>query len=150
MDMLAGVELAVRLAFATVPQMSTAELARLQQQPAGELIVLDVRTPAEFAVSHIPGARRFEGPAAAFDPPQTAATVVLYCSVGWRSSELAQQLAAHHSARAPQVRFVNLSGSLFRWALEGRPLVNAAGATQNVHGFSAFWARLLPRERVVL
>jgi rhodanese-related sulfurtransferase len=150
MDLLAGVEFAVQMAFSAVPQMSADELAqRLQTTPAA-ITVLDVRSPAEFAVSHIAGAKRFEGPAADFQPPASG-TVVLYCSVGYRSSELAQQLGRLHAKQHPEVRFVNLKGSLFRWALEDRPLVAADGApTRKVHGFNATWARLLPDDRVVL
>ncbi len=153
MDLLSGVEFAVQLAFASVPQITTAELVALQQQGATEVTVLDVRSAREFAVSHIPGARHFDGPASQFQVPKQG-TVVLYCSVGYRSSDMAAQLGKlHASAHTGQghVRFVNLKGSLFRWALENRPLVDSQGhATHKVHGYNATWAKLLPDDRVVL
>ena len=136
MDLLTGVEFAVQLAFASVPQITTAELVSLQQQSDAAVTVLDVRSAEEFAVSHIPGARRFDGPASAFQAPASG-TVVLYCSVGYRSSELAQQLSRLHASAHPAVRFVNLKGSVFRWALENRPLLSASGQnTDKVHGFN--------------
>ena len=162
MDLLAGVELAVSLAFASVAQLSTAELAAMQSQ-SRPLVVLDVRAPAEFAVSHIPGAVHFDPQPlqsaatrvnqvlnAADIPTGQPVTVVVYCSVGWRSSAFARALAQQPFPGDRRVRIMNLGGSLFRWALENRPLVNADGPTRRVHGFNPVWARLLPPERVVL
>ena len=153
MDLLSGVEFAVQLAFAAVPQITTAELVALQQQGAAAVTVLDVQSPEEFAVSHIPGAIRFDGPVSQLQVPQQG-TVVLYCSVGYRSSDMAAQLGKLHASRQTgqnPVRFVNLKGSLFRWALEGRPLVDGQGhATHKVHGYNATWAKLLPDDQVVL
>ena len=201
MDLLGGVELAVRLAFASVPQMTTAELAQLIARSSTPVVLLDVRTAAEYEVSHLAGAHRFDPPAdrslleslapvlksAGLHEGQ-AATLVLYCSVGYRSSDLAARLASEASTTrsstgsstpvsprtSPQaaskasdqppansvadpptswsgLRYVNLQGSIFRWALENRPLVNSAGVTVRVvHGYNRTWARLLPSDRVVL
>ena len=149
---LAAVELAVSLAFGSVPQLTTADLAALQAKPGQQLMLVDVRSPAEFAVSHLPGAIHFDGAPSAMPIPSGTVTVVVYCSVGYRSSEFAQALLlSQRKDSSDAVRIVNLRGSLFRWALEGRPLVDAAGQpTRRVHGFNAFWARLLPADRVVL
>ena len=77
------------------------------------------------------------------DVPKDA-TVVTYCSVGYRSSRAAEQLA-----RAGYANVANLEGSAFAWANEGRPLVDARGrATSVVHPYDANWGKLLePRHR---
>src|SRR5450432_3964507 len=58
-------------------------------------VLLDVRTSAEWKVSHLPGARRVEPGASA----EVAAgdigrdvPIVTYCAVGYRSGEMAQRL----------------------------------------------------------
>lgn len=131
-----------------VPHVSTAELAALLE--AGEpVLLLDVRSPAEFEVARLAGAVRVADEAAALElAAGHAGPVVAYCSVGVRSGALA------HALRARGVENVsNLRGSLFAWANEGRPLVDDAGATEVVHPYDERWGALLeparraPRER---
>jgi len=51
----------VRTQFPSVRQLSTAELAAWSGQTnRPPPVLLDARTPAEFAVSHLPGARRVD------------------------------------------------------------------------------------------
>ena len=65
--------------------------------------------------------------------------ILLYCSVGYRSSRLADQLRRRGYSQA-----ANLEGSLFAWANEGRPLVNAQGkAALRVHPYNETWGKLL-------
>lgn len=66
--------------------------------------------------------------------------VVAYCSVGYRSSQLAAQLMARH----PDLRISNLEGGLFQWASEGRPMVCGAHPAHHVHPFDRAWGLLLP------
>ena len=130
----------------TVPTVPATELARELQQATPPLL-LDVRTPAEFRVSHLAGARFVD-----FDSVSTvqfadldrAQPVVVYCSVGLRSERLGERL---HALGFRQVR--NLYGGLFEWVNEGHPVVNAAGATANVHPYSTFWGSWLRRGRKV-
>lgn len=160
MDALTVVEWAVRMAFFGVPHISTAELAQAQAQSAEHIALFDVRAPSEFAVSHIPGAQSLEWTGAGSDAPEWTGrvlsarvkpgvrTVVLYCSVGWRSAEAARYLAPRIRLQRPDVTVVNLRGSLFRWALDDRPLVNSSGPTRRIHGYNNTWSRLLPQDRV--
>jgi rhodanese-related sulfurtransferase len=127
----------LRAQFADVPTISTAELAALHEAP----LLLDVREEKEYAVSHLPGAYRAASDAVAQLHQlgiTTQSPIVLYCSVGYRSSLLARKLK---EAGFTNVR--NLNGSIFAWANEGRPLVNAYGVSTGVHPFSILWGRYL-------
>ncbi len=135
----------VRRKFPRVPQLPTAELAAwLGEQGRPPPQLLDVREPEEFAVSHLHGALRVspDAPAAEvlarIDP---ARPVVVYCSVGYRSSALAQRLIA---AGGKDVR--NLEGSIFAWANEGRPLEKDGRPAKAVHPYNSVFGRLLKPE----
>ncbi len=106
--------------------------------------VIDVREPEEFKVSHLPGAINM--------PPATSEAdilakiksdrpVVVYCSVGWRSSELAERLQA-----AGRTNVVNYAGSIFAWANAEQPLESSVGATKAVHPYDSHWGRYLKPE----
>ena len=126
----------------TVPTVPVADLARELQQPTPPLL-LDARTPAEFQVSHLAGAQfvDFDSiPTAQFADLDRRRPVVVYCSVGVRSERLGERL---HALGFQHVR--NLYGGLFEWVNEGQPVINAAGATANVHPYSAFWGAWLRR-----
>lgn len=128
----------------TVPTVPAAALAQELAAPAPPLL-LDVRTPAEYRVSHLRGARFV-----AFDSVATAQfagldrrqPVVVYCSVGVRSERLGERL---HALGFRNVR--NLYGGLFEWVNEGHPVVNSTGLTTNVHPYSPFWSPWLKRGR---
>lgn len=131
-----------------VPEITATELAR--RIAAGEnVVLLDVREPAEYAQSRIPGALRLppEASAAAVLAEHGArmagATVVFYCAVGWRSGVMLQGI--REAAReAPAASLLNLRGGIFRWHAERRPLDLGPGAA-GVHHFDAGWGRLLQR-----
>lgn len=107
-------------------------------------VLLDVRTPAEWEVSHLPGARRVDPQAdarVAAGKLAKDAPIVTYCAVGYRSGAMAQRLRA-----AGYTRVQNLEGSIFEWANEHRPLVRDGERVTQVHPYSAFWGRLLAPE----
>ncbi len=134
--------------FADVPAVTTGALAERLDQGAPP-VLLDARTSAEFAVSHLPGARHVRPDAgvqelaAALADVDRQRPVVVYCSVGVRSAGVARRL---REAGFAQVE--NLEGSVFQWANEGRPLVTAGGEPARVvHPYDAVWGRLLRPER---
>jgi rhodanese-related sulfurtransferase len=132
----------LRHKFTKIEWISTSELADWlanKRRPAP--VLLDVRTPEEWNVSHLPGARRVDpgGSAesvAAGLPKDTP--IVTYCAVGYRSGETADRLRA---AGFTNVR--NLEGSIFQWANEHRPLVREQERVSQVHPYNTFWGRLL-------
>ena len=108
------------------------------------LLIFDVREDDEFRVSHLQNARQWKGLQDALrDIGQSKPRmVVLYCSVGERSSKAALQLKEASASLA----VANLRGGIFRWAIEHRPMVNALGELVSVvHPYDAIWGRLLPK-----
>lgn len=79
------------MAKSSVPVAPLAEVRRALGQPAA--VLLDVRTPAEFAAGHLPGAQNLDFRAPDFAQqvarltPQTP--YILYCASGNRSSQAA-------------------------------------------------------------
>ena len=140
-DALAAYGVSLKQKFPEVVELTPDQLARLDPPP----LLLDVREEKEFAVSHLRGALRAEKDAIAQllrlgvgkDTP-----IVVYCSVGFRSSVLAGKLR-----EAGFVNIKNLEGSIFAWANSGRPLVNARGSTDGVHPFNVLWGRCLEKAR---
>ncbi|MBO2012821.1 rhodanese-like domain-containing protein [Hymenobacter negativus] len=130
----------------TVPTVAPAALVQELAQPTAPLL-LDVRTPAEFRVSHLQGAQFVNYDSLAreqfADVPRTR-PVVVYCSVGVRSERLGEHL---QTLGFREVR--NLYGGLFEWVNEGYPVYNTNGLTTNVHPYSAMWSPWLKRGRKV-
>ena len=124
-----------------VRQMTTEELARRLGAKDARPVLIDTRSREEYAVSHLPGARWAEKPAQIRDalrdvPPERP--VVLYCSVGVRSSKAAAELA-----RSGRGNVFNLRGSIFQWANEGRPIESDGKPAATVHPYNRKWGELL-------
>ena len=135
----------IRAKFPTVAHISTDTLQSwLDESPQRKnLLLFDVREPEEYAVSHLRGAR----PAPSKDEALKALRgvssdqhIVLYCSVGYRSSELAQFLM-----KKGYTEIYNLEGSIFAWANEGRPVYRGKERVQVVHPYDRNWGRLLKK-----
>lgn len=139
------VEDRIHEAFPDVPSIGTAALSALMQDPTRAVVLLDVREPEEFAVSHLEGAARVTSPEHAEtllrDAPEDA-TIVAYCSVGYRSARLVAEL---RNRGLSNVR--NLEGSIFRWANEDRPLFRGGATARGVHPFDETWGVLLKSDR---
>lgn len=130
-----------------VREMTPATLT--QTLPNGNIVLLDVRTEAEFDQGHLPGAIRVEpdetpeGLVRAQGERLKGKTVVFYCAVGVRSSELMVRASALLAPHAP-AELYNLRGGIFRWVAEGLPLV-AEGKPGSPHPYDANWGKLLAR-----
>lgn len=116
---------------------------------SGKAVVFDVRSPQEHEVSHIPGAVLVD-PAlsrdafvAKYGASVKGKTPVFYCAVGVRSSKLSERIGTQTlEALGAAAPLVTMAGGIFAWNWEGRPLVNANGPTDLVHGYDASWGRL--------
>lgn len=107
-------------------------------------LILDARKPEEYAVSHLPGAIWIDPDATDFsflDSLDHGAGIVAYCSVGYRSSGLAERLE-----EAGFENVFNLRGSIFQWANEGRSVYRDGKEVKEVHPYDRLWGTLLDRE----
>ncbi|XP_078278120.1 sulfurtransferase Alvin_2599-like [Rhinoraja longicauda] len=149
----------IRSSFQSVQDMGSDSLVQQLAQKSGHILLLDVRSAAEYEVSHLEGAVRIDPDTSDVETvvkdlgltaSEPARDVVCYCTVGYRSSRLAQRLDQALSAGAkgsPSPRVYNLEGGLVKWANEGKPIVDSGGKpTPLVHPYSAIWAPLLQRE----
>ena len=127
----------------TVPLIQPSELAEVKKA-AASVYVLDVRSPEEFAVSHLEDARFID-----YDNFNTKdvreipkeAKVILYCSVGYRSERVGEKLKA-----AGYEDVSNLYGGIFQWKNEGYPVVNQQQQpTDSVHTYNKDWSQWLER-----
>lgn len=111
-----------------VPAVQAVALAR-----QGDLLPIDVREPAERAVSTLPGAITAKEYLA--DPGRFAGKkAVAYCTIGYRSGVWA---AAKASQGLP---VANLAGGLLGWLHAGGTLVDAKGQpTKTVHVYGRTW-----------
>ena len=136
----------VRDKFPDVRQLKTSELADwLKDVSKPQPVLLDARAEKEFAVSRLPNAQHAADETqalAVLNAQPKDAPVVVYCSIGYRSSALAQKLKARGYTNVQ-----NLEGSIFMWANEGRLLKRGAETVSVVHPFDEKWGRLLDRAR---
>jgi rhodanese-related sulfurtransferase len=137
----------VRLKFPAVRPLSTSTLAQWLEQTdcSNRSLLLDARDMDEFNVSHLPNAQHIDPKSPNWSLLSTYlkdTSIVVYCSVGYRSAQLAQQLQEQGFSNV-----WNLEGSIFQWANEGRPLYNSEEKlTTDVHPYNAQWGKLLKPE----
>jgi rhodanese-related sulfurtransferase len=115
-----------------------------------EAILFDVREADEFEVSHLEGAIRVtpdisdKGFMQQFANMTKGKAVVFYCSVGYRSSQLAESVQENLQASGSQAIY-NLEGGIFNWHNERRKLINKNGSSDDIHPYDQYWGRLLER-----
>jgi rhodanese-related sulfurtransferase len=108
-------------ASAPAPPITQSELLARLEKKDPELVVLDVRTPAEFAAGHVPGARNVSHDLLSSQVAELAALrdkqVVLYCRSGRRTL-----LAEETLRRAGFTKLLHLQGDYLAWEAEHRPI----------------------------
>ncbi len=116
---------------------------------AGEdVLLLDVRDAAEFQISHLPGSVLIDPEIstdqfmARFGTQLAGRKVLLYCSVGVRSSRLGERIRAEAAARGATGVY-NIRGGIFAWHNYGKRLDKEKGQTELVHPYSTRWSRYL-------
>ncbi len=106
-----------------------------------QVLLIDVRTPEEVAVSRIPEARLLvsQDQRDEFLHSNPSQPVVVYCTAGWRSAEFTEELVD------VGIPAVNLSGGICAWAAAERPVVDADGnPTRRIHSFNEDFADCVP------
>jgi rhodanese-related sulfurtransferase len=119
----------------TVKTISPRDLKR-----QSNVVVLDARERSEYDVSHLPNAvfigyNSFEKKA--LDTIQKDRTIVVYCSIGYRSEKMGEKLT-----KLGYTKVFNLYGSIFEWLNQGNPVVDKNGQpTKKVHTYNKAWSR---------
>jgi rhodanese-related sulfurtransferase len=129
--------------FPDVKRITPAELAVwLQDGKRRPPSLLDVRTAAEFEVSHLQKAQRVQpgSPASVIQLPKDQ-PIVTYCSIGYRSGAFARTLD-----RSGFTNVSNMEGSIFKWANEGRPVYRDGKQVKKVHPYNERWGKLLDKD----
>ncbi len=122
----------------TVPVITAEELySKLKQPNKTNYVLLDTRTKEEFQVSHLQNARFADYDTFNVSDLQgvsKASTVVVYCSVGYRSEKIGEKLF-----KAGFTNVYNLYGGIFEWVNKGYTVYDAKGPTTKVHAYSKSW-----------
>lgn len=106
-----------------------------------DVLIVDVREAREIGVSRIKGSMPLSSQIQRLEFIRKAKgkTVVVYCTVGWRSAEFAARLEEEG------VDAYNLDGGLCGWAAAGQQIVNAMGlATNEIHAYNEDFAGAVP------
>ncbi len=135
----------IRREFPQVSQMSVGELQSiLDDKDGARPLILDVREPNEFAVSHLTGAQQAANTEQALSLLATTEKdrlIVAYCSVGYRSSRLAKALGDRGFTNVH-----NLEGSIFEWANQGHAVYRGKTEVKEVHPYNDDWGQLLKED----
>jgi len=124
----------------SVPLIDVDSVYRYIQRDVKGIYILDARAREEYEVSHLPHAEwigypHIEQSTLARIPKDSV--VVVYCSIGYRSEKIGEQLR-----RMGYHRVYNLYGSLFEWINRGYPVVDLRGDTvRRVHTYNRKWSR---------
>lgn len=140
-----GIAWAVFIVYRRFPDVSNLSPAALAawlnatERPQPQIV--DARSEAEFAVSHLAGARRIDAKSTASDAlsaMEPGRPIVIYCSAGYRGATLARRLL-----RAGRREVWNLEGGIFAWANAGLPIERDGQNAQEVHPYLRVFSRLL-------
>lgn len=124
----------------SVPYISVQELA----MPKTKAILLDAREAEEYNVSHLKdaihvGYNDFDLQETSKQLNDKQQMIVVYCSLGIRSENIAEQLE-----KAGYTNVFNLFGGIFEWKNNGFKVYNNVDEpTENVHAFSKTWSQWL-------
>lgn len=133
------------------PSVSHISVEALSERMNKDVILFDVREMKEFEVSHLIGANHVDPSISPedfmtqFKSDWSEKTVVFYCSVGRRSSILAERLQSDLKANGAADVY-NLEDGIFGWHNSGLPLTNEKGQTNYVHPYNVFWKRMVNRK----
>jgi len=103
---------------------------------AGEVVIVDVREPAEREVSRLPNSiipKELESYLEGHDNLR----VVIYCTIGYRSGKFTRSL------KNKGLKASNLAGGIVAWVHHGGPIEHDGKPTRRVHVYGKKW-NLLP------
>jgi len=142
---------------AEYPKLSHIEneaLSDLIKNHPGSYVLFDVREKQEYEVSHLNGAYRvdpgvdFEEFQSLFGEQVAGKKMIFYCSVGRRSSYLANKISKNLS-ESEKANVINLEHGIFGWHNEDYDLVLQSEETEFVHPYNRRWGKLIDRKELI-
>lgn len=133
--------------YRSIPHVTPEQLDHALTRP-GEVLLLDARAAEEVGVSRLPGAVLVDPDidtdefVSRYTEAARGRDVIIYCSVGVRSSKLATRVRDTMMTRGAR-SVANLRGGIFGLHNTGHGLVDAAGGTEFVHPYSRWWRSYL-------
>lgn len=117
------------------------EVSPKQTKQMENVILLDAREKKEYKTSHLKNAiwvgyNNFKRKAV--KKIDKNSTVVVYCSVGYRSEKIAEKLE-----KMGFTNVYNLYGGIFKWVNQQNPVYNSSEETLKVHAFDKEWGQWL-------
>ena len=137
--------------YPTIGHVTPDELKAVLERQPEKVLLLDARGAGEIAVSRLPGAYEVDPEIGVdaflerFGALVAGREVLIYCTVGVRSSRLATRLGDALLKRGA-TRVANLQGGIFALHNGRRPLVDTLGKTEWVHPYSSRWTYYLDRK----
>ena len=142
----------IKLKFPKVKSLTTQELDLWLKDPdEPDPLLIDARHIEEYTLSHLQTAQSFTSVqdllkdvtchVSTFHTP-----IVVYCSIGYRSADVANSLV-----KAGFSCVFNLSGGIFQWVNEERPIfqrkqLQNSRLVKSVHPYNKLWGNLLKPE----
>ena len=130
----------------SVPYISVDSLKTI----SSDVILLDAREKKEFSTSHLENAlfvgyEKFNLKKTTKYLPNKNAKIIVYCSLGVRSEDVAEKLIM-----AGYTNVLNLYGGIFEWKNNGNNVFNSEEKeTDKVHTFTEEWSKwLLKGEKI--
>lgn len=130
----------------SIPYISVDSL----KNSSDEFILLDAREKKEFTTSHLKNALfvgydNFNLKKTVKNLPNKNAKIVVYCSLGVRSEDVAEKLK-----NAGYTNVINLYGGIFEWKNNGNTVFNSKEKeTEKVHTCTEEWSKwLLKGEKI--
>lgn len=130
----------------SIPYITVNEL----KKELSKVILLDAREPIEFKVSHIKntlsvGYNHFNIQNTVSLIKNKNAKVIVYCSIGIRSEDIAEELK-----KAGFLNIYNLYGGIFEWKnKENIVISNENKLTEQIHVYSKEWGKWLLKGKKV-
>ncbi|MBE9214488.1 rhodanese-like domain-containing protein [Plectonema cf. radiosum LEGE 06105] len=137
-------QLLLKLNFSDVRLITISEFLQYSKgQTSPTPLIIDARSPEEYAVSHLESAQLIAADNLDLDKIILSEVpldkpIVVYCSIGYRSAKVAQHLSS-----AGYENVFNLSGGIFQWVNQGNPVFQNQHSVEVVHPYNSIWGKLL-------
>ena len=129
-------------------QVPVITVSQLQKDTVSSFVFLDARESEEYNISHIPNAKYIgydNFNIASVADLSRDSTVVVYCSIGFRSDKIGGELK-----KAGFSRVYNLYGSIFEWANQGHKMVdNNNQSTLKLHTYNKNWSKWVTNPEII-